>query len=55
MKEYNIALLAGDGTGKEVTDEITGSRRSCERWRRMVKSGRIKSSYGGLAYDETAN
>ena len=21
MKEYNIALLAGDGTGKEVTDE----------------------------------
>ncbi len=21
MKTYNIALLAGDGTGKEVTDE----------------------------------
>ena len=35
--------------------EITGSWRSCEGRRGLVKFGRLKSSHGGIAYDETAN
>ena len=51
MKTYNIALLAGDGTGKEVTDEAV----------KILKAIGEKYSYdfnfqpaliGGCAYDE---
>ena len=51
MKSYNIALLAGDGTGKEVTDEAV----------KVLKTIGKKYSYdfnfepaliGGCAYDE---
>ena len=51
MKTYNIALLAGDGTGKEVTDEAV----------KILKAIGDKYSYdfnfqpaliGGCAYDE---
>ena len=51
MKTYNIALLAGDGTGKEVTDEAV----------KILKTIGEKYSYefnfqpaliGGCAYDE---
>ena len=51
MKTYNIALLAGDGTGKEVTDEAV----------KVLKAVGEKYSYdfnfepeliGGCAYDE---
>ncbi len=51
MKTYNIALLAGDGTGKEVTDEAV----------KVLKAIGEKYSYdfnfepaliGGCAYDE---
>lgn len=51
MKTYNIALLAGDGTGKEVTDEAV----------KVLKAASKKYSFelnfepaliGGCAYDE---
>jgi len=51
MKTYNIALLAGDGTGKEVTDEAV----------KVLKAAAQKYSFelnfepaliGGCAYDE---
>ena len=51
MKTYNIALLAGDGTGKEVTDEAV----------KILKAAADKYSFeinfesaliGGCAYDE---
>lgn len=51
MKEYNIALLAGDGTGKEVTDEavkvLNALGEKCE-----LKFNFKPALIGGCAYDE---
>ena len=33
-----VVLDIEDYEREETSDEVTGSRRSCKRWRRMVKS-----------------
>jgi len=51
MKTYNIALLAGDGTGKEVTDEAVKVLKAAgEKY--SVEFNFEPSLIGGCAYDE---
>ena len=51
MKEYNIALLAGDGTGKEVTDEAVKVLNSLgEKFN--IKFNFSPALIGGCAYDK---
>ncbi len=51
MKTYNIALLAGDGTGKEVTDEAVKVLKAIgEKY--SVEFNFEPSLIGGCAYDE---
>ena len=50
MKEYNIALLAGDGTGKEVTDEAVKVLNAVgEKYN--IKFNFAPALIGGCAYD----
>ncbi len=51
MKTYNIALLAGDGTGKEVTDEAVKVLKAAgEKY--SVEFNFEPALIGGCAYDE---
>ncbi|MBQ3641769.1 3-isopropylmalate dehydrogenase [bacterium] len=50
MKEYNIALLAGDGTGKEVTDEAVKVLNAVGQ-KFDIKFNFSPALIGGCAYD----
>ena len=51
MKSYNIALLAGDGTGKEVTDEAVKILKAVgEKY--SIEFNFEEALIGGCAYDE---
>jgi len=51
MKTYNIALLAGDGTGKEVTDEAVKVLKAIGE-KHSVDFNFEPALIGGCAYDE---
>lgn len=51
MKKYNIALLAGDGTGKEVTNEAVKVLKAIGE-KHSLEFEFEKALIGGCAYDE---
>ena len=51
MKKYNIALLAGDGTGKEVTDEAVKVLKAIGN-KYSLEFDFEEALIGGCAYDE---